>query len=63
MKVFEANITLQVSGFLNDNLNNINSYEMANKKMVGSFGINHFFENYEELETFKKRLSVHYNII
>ena len=58
MKVFEANITPQVSGFLNDNLKNIISFEKANQKMVDAFGINHFFDNNEELETLKEVLSV-----
>ena len=58
MKVFEANITHQVSGFLNENLKNISSYEKANLEMVNTFNINHFFENNEELETLKEALSV-----
>lgn len=32
MKVFEANITHQVSDFLNDNLKKIASFEKANQK-------------------------------
>lgn len=32
MKVFEANITHQVSDFLNVNLKDISSFEMANQK-------------------------------
>jgi len=58
MKVFEANNTHQVSGFLNENLRNISSYEKANQEMVGAFCINHFFENDEELKMLKQLLSV-----
>ncbi len=58
MKVFEANITDQVSGFLNDNLKNISSYEKANQEMVDAFRINHFFDNNGELETLKEVLSL-----
>ncbi|MEI6137618.1 MAG: hypothetical protein WCP85_00050 [Mariniphaga sp.] len=58
MKVFETNITPQVSGYLNDNLKNITSYEKANQEIVGAFGIHHFFENNEELETLKEVLSI-----
>ena len=58
MKVFEANITQQVSGYLNDNLKTVISYEWANQEMVDKFGINQFFDNNEELETLKEVLSV-----
>lgn len=63
MKVFEANITHQVSDFLNDNLKKIASFEKANKKMYDAFGIIHFFDNNEELETLKKALSVSHNTV
>jgi hypothetical protein len=56
MKVFEANITPRVSGFLNDNLKTITSFEKANQKMFDGFGIKHFFETIEDLETLKKTL-------
>ena len=58
MKVFEANITHQVSDFLNDNLKKITSFEKANQKMYDAFGIVHFFDNDEELETLKDVLSI-----
>jgi predicted 3-demethylubiquinone-9 3-methyltransferase (glyoxalase superfamily) len=54
MKVFEANINHKVSGFLNDKLKVITSFEIANQKMSEAFGIQHFFENNEELEILKK---------
>lgn len=63
MKVFEANITHQVSDFLNDNLKKITSFEKANQKMYDAFGIIHFFDNDEELETLKEALSITNNIV
>ena len=63
MKVFEANITHQVSDFLNDNLKNITSFENANQKMYDAFGIIHFFDNNEELETLKEVLSETHNVV
>jgi len=63
MKVFEANISHQVSDFLNDNLKKISSFEKANQKMYDAFGIIHFFDNDEELETLKEVLSITNNIV
>lgn len=63
MKIFKANITHQVSDFFNDNLKRITSIEKANQKMYDAFGIIHFFENDEELETLKKLISDSKNII
>jgi hypothetical protein len=63
MKVFEANITHQVSDFLNDNLKKITSFEKANQKMYDTFGIIHFFDNDEELETLKEVLSINNNVV
>lgn len=63
MKVFEANITHQVSDFLNDNLKKITSFEKANQKMYDAFGIIHFFDNDEELETLKRVLSITNNVV
>jgi hypothetical protein len=63
MKVFEANISLQVSDFLNVNLKDISSFDVANLKMVESFGIKTFFENNEELETLKEVISENHTII
>ncbi len=63
IKVFEANITHQVSDFLNDNLKNVACFETANQKMSESFGIIHFFYNNEELETLKKALSETYEVV
>lgn len=63
MKIFEANITHQVSDFLNDNLKKITSFEKANQKMYDAFGIIHFFDNNEDLETLKEVLSETHNIV
>ncbi|QQS28417.1 MAG: hypothetical protein IPM47_16360 [Sphingobacteriales bacterium] len=63
MKVFEANITRQVSDFLNDNLKKIISFEKANQKMYDAFGIIHFFDNDDELQILKEVLSFTNNTI
>jgi len=63
MKVFEANITHQVSSYLNSKLKNIPSFELANQKMYDTFGILHFFDNNEELETLKEVISTIHNIV
>lgn len=63
MKAFEANITHQVSDYLNENLEKITSFEIANQKMYDAFGIAHFFDNNEDLETLKEVISVSYNIV
>jgi hypothetical protein len=62
MKVFEANITPLVADFLNDHLKNIRSFEKANQKMHDAFGIIHFFDNNDDLETIQKVLSETQNI-
>ena len=56
IKVFEANITPQVSDFLNKNLKKITSFEKANQNMYEAFGILHFFDTNEELQTLKETL-------
>jgi hypothetical protein len=63
MKVFEANISHKVSDFLNQNLRNISSFEVANQKMFDAFGIKHFFDNDEDLETLKEVISDNCNIL
>lgn len=57
MKVFEANITYQVSDYLNCTLKEVTSFELANQKMYDACGILHFFDNNEELETLKVVIS------
>jgi len=57
MKVFEANITYAVSGFLNEYLKKISNFEIANQMMFNTFGIKHFFDNNEELGYLKTVIS------
>lgn len=63
MKVFEANITHQVSDYLNDNLKNVVSVEKANQKMYEAFGFIHFFDNAEDLQILKETISISQNIV
>lgn len=63
MKVFEANISHLVLDYLNDNLKKITSFELANQKMYNEFGIVHFYNDNEELETFKVLISNITNIV
>ncbi|HET7117996.1 MAG TPA: hypothetical protein VFI29_15980 [Hanamia sp.] len=63
MKVFEANITYQVSDYLNDNLKNVVSVEKANLKMYEAFGFIRFFDNKEDLEILKETVSISQNIV
>lgn len=63
MKVFEANITHQVSDYLNDNLKNVLSVEKANQKMYEAFGFIYFFDNAEDLEILKETISISQNIV
>ncbi len=63
MKVFEANITYQVSEFLNSFLKNITSFETANQKMNDAFGIIHLFDSNDELEILKATIAISNNIV
>jgi len=63
MKLFEADITHQVLGFLNKTLNKITFYETGNHKMFLTCGIQHFFNNQEEFETLKNILSKTHNVV
>lgn len=54
MKIFEANITHQVSDFLKKKLYNTTTLITANQKMFDSCGIKHFFDNELEFEAIKK---------
>ena len=63
MKVFDANITYHVSGYLNENLKHISAFEKANKKLYEAFQIKEFFENNEELEILKEVLSHNGNVV
>lgn len=63
MKVFEANITFEVSEYLNSFLKNITSFEIANQKLNDAFGIIQLFDNNDELETLKETISITTNIV
>ena len=56
MKIFDANISLQVQTFLAEILSKIDSLEIANQTMKANFGILDFFENKEELHLLKKHI-------
>ena len=58
MRIFEANISLQVCTFLKDFLNKISSFENANQKMFDAFGINIFFENDDDFQALKESVSI-----
>lgn len=63
MKVFEANITYQVSDYLNYILKNVVTIEKANQKMYKAFGFIHFFDNEEDLQILKETISISQNIV
>lgn len=58
MRIFEANISLQVCTFLKDFLNNTSSFENVNQKMFDAFGINTFFENDNDFQGLKESVSI-----
>jgi len=57
MKIFEANISYQVSIFLKEFLKTVTSFEFANKKMINACGINLFFDNDDDFQTLLKLIS------
>ena len=63
MRVFDANITQLVSNFLNESLRGITSIKKANQKMYDAFGIIHFFDNVDDLQTLKETISENKNIL
>lgn len=58
MRIFEANVSLRVSMFLKDFLNNTSSFENANEKILEAFGIKHFFENNDDFQALKESVSI-----
>jgi len=58
MKIFEANISLQVCTFLKDFLNKTSSFENTNQKMFDAFGIKTFFENENDFQGLKESVSI-----
>lgn len=63
MQIFEANITHQVSDYLNYSLKNIVSVEKANQRMNEAFGFINFFDNAEDLEVLKEMVALSQNIV
>jgi hypothetical protein len=57
MKIFEADITYQVSDFFIKMLKRIALFESANDKMMDVCGIHHYFNNQKEYEVLKNVLS------
>lgn len=57
MRVFEANISLQVCTFFKEFLNKTSSFEDANQKIFDTFGINVFFENDIDFQGLKESVS------
>ncbi|MDD3663997.1 MAG: hypothetical protein PHQ65_01925 [Bacteroidales bacterium] len=58
MRIFEANISLQVCEFLKDFLKSTSSFKNANQKIFDAFGINIFFENDDDYQALKESVSV-----
>lgn len=63
MKVFEANISIQVSDFFRTKLNRTTTLATANQKMFDACGIKHFFESEEEFETLKEVICFSENLV
>lgn len=57
MKVFEANISYEVSDYLYNNLKNIPSFDKANQRIYDAFGIIDFFDNDTDLAILKDILT------
>ena len=58
MRIFEANISLQVCTFFKEFLNETSSIENANQKMFDAFGIKTFFENDIDFQGLKESVSI-----
>lgn len=63
MKVFEANISIQVSDFFRTKLNRTTTLATANQKMFDACGIKHFFNCEEEFEELKEIISSIENLV
>jgi hypothetical protein len=63
MKVFEANISIQVSDFFRTKLNSTTTLVTANQKMFDASGIKHFFESKEEFEALKEIIYFNENLV
>jgi hypothetical protein len=63
MKVFEANISIQVSDFFRTKLNRTTTLLTANQKMYDACGIKHFFVCEEEFEILKEAIWFNENMV
>lgn len=63
MKIFDAKINYRVSEFLKENLKELFAFEEANEKIYQSFGLLNFFENNEELKSFKISVTNNTNLV
>lgn len=63
MKVFEANISIQVSDFFRKKLSRTTTLSAANKKMYDACGIKHFFSCDEEFEVFREAIWFNENMV
>ncbi len=58
MKVFEANISHQVSEFLNEKLHSLTLFESANQRLFDYFGIKYFFDGQKEFQILKEAIVI-----
>src|SRR5258708_25604373 len=63
MKIFEANISHQVSDFLRKKLNRTSTLVTANQKMFDTCGIKHFFDNELEFKSLKEIICSTENLV
>ncbi len=63
MKIFEANISIQVSDFFRKKLNRTTTLLTANQKMFDVCGIKHFFDCENEFETLKEIICSNENLV
>lgn len=63
MKIFNANISIDVAEFFNTKLNETTTIEMANSKMFNTCGIKNFFDNDAEFESLKEIILSYKSIV
>lgn len=63
MKIFEANISHQVSDFFRRKLNRTATLATANQKMFDACGIKHFFDSEVEFETLKEIVCTNESVV
>lgn len=57
MRIFDAHISEQASDFLGRHLQRLSSYQTANEKLFEASGIEDFFNQQEELDILKQRIT------